>query len=113
MRRFLFSIAVLLVTQVVSLHAAQKPAASGEETGPVGKRYEYKQSGGKPRELELYFPPNHDPTKAKVPGVILFHGGGWRGGDLRQFRIACHYLASRGLVTATANYRMLGNDELK
>jgi len=72
-----------------------------------GKKFVYKQSGGKPQELEVYFPPDWDAAKSKGPGVILFHGGTWRAGDLDQFRYACHYLASRGLVAATANYRML------
>lgn len=83
---------------VVALYAADAPA---------GKSYVYKHSAGQPREMEIYFPPNHDAAKAKVPGVILFHGGGWGGGSLSQFRAACHYFASRGLVAATANYQML------
>ncbi len=58
--------------------------------------------------MEIFFPPNHDPTKSKVPGVILFHGGGWSGGDLSQFRFAAEYFARRGLVCATAEYQMLG-----
>jgi len=74
---------------------------------PAGKSYVYKHSAGQPREMEIYFPPNHNPAKAKVPGVILFHGGGWGGGSLSQFRAACHYFASRGLVAATGNYQML------
>jgi acetyl esterase len=82
-------------------------------SAPAGKRFVYKQSGGKPQELEIHFPPGWDATKSKVPGAILFHGGSWRGGDLNQFRHACHYLASRGLVAATANYRMLTADEVK
>lgn len=81
--------------------------------GPPGERRTYKESAGKPRELELYFPPNHDPAKAKVPGLILFHGGGWGGGNLKQFRTACAYFASRGLVCATAEYRMLTKEETK
>jgi len=44
---------------------------------PAGKPYIYKESAEKPRQMEIYFPPNHDPAKAKVPGMILFHGGGW------------------------------------
>lgn len=60
--------------------------------------------------MEVYFPPGHDPAKDKVPGLILFHGGGWHGGDLSQFRGACAYFASRGLVCATAEYRMLGGE---
>ena len=35
------------------------------------------------------------------------------GGSLAQFRIACAYFASRGMVCATANYRMLTKAESK
>ncbi|MEP2775316.1 MAG: alpha/beta hydrolase [Luteolibacter sp.] len=76
-----------------------------------GKSYVYKHSGGKPREMEIYFPPGHDPAKDKVPGVILFHGGGWTSGSLSVFRKDCQYLASRGVVAATAGYRMLTKEE--
>lgn len=72
----------------------------------AGKKFVYKQSGGLPQELEVYYPPKWRAGGPVVPGVILFHGGGWTGGDLLQFRYACKYLASRGLVAATANYRM-------
>lgn len=82
-------------------------------SAPPGKKFVYKQSGGKPQELEIYFPPGWDAKQSKVPGVILFHGGSWRGGDLDQFRYTCQYLASRSLVAATANYRMLTKDDLK
>lgn len=94
--------------------AAEKPAkakAKSEKVigadAPAGKPYIYKTSAGKPRQMEIYFPPNHDPAKTKVPGLILFHGGGWGGGSLSQFRIASAYFASRGLVCATAEYQML------
>ena len=39
--------------------------------------------------------------------MILFHGGGWVGGGLDQFRVACACFAGRGLVCATAEYQML------
>jgi len=81
------------------------------EEAPPGEVRIYKHSAGKPRKLELYFPPKHDPDNAKVPGLILFHGGGWSGGNLSQFRRACAYFASRGLVCATAEYRMLTKEE--
>jgi acetyl esterase len=48
---------------------------------------------------------------AKVPGLILFHGGGWSGGTLSQFRSFCAYMATRGLVCATAEYQMLSAAE--
>jgi acetyl esterase/lipase len=63
--------------------------------------------------MEIFFPPNHDPAKSRAPGLILFHGGNWVGGSLAQFRVACAYFASRGMVCATANYRMLTKAEAK
>jgi acetyl esterase len=97
----------LLAALVGFLPAAAHAAEPGGVL-PPGKSYVYKHSAGEPQMMEVYFPPNHDPAKAKVPGVLMFHGGGWSGGDLSQFRFLCHYLAGRGLVAATANYRMLG-----
>lgn len=96
--------------------AADKPAKAGKGLGadsPAGKPYIYKTSAGKPRQMEIYFPPNHDPAKSKVPGLILFHGGGWGGGSLGQFRDACAYFASRGLVCATSEYQMLSGADAK
>lgn len=101
MRKYFAIIAVLIITFGIS-----QSSQAAERLLP-GKKFIYKQSGGKDQELEVYFPPNHDTSKAKVPGVILFHGGGWRGGGLEQFRYICQYLASRGLVAATANYQTI------
>jgi len=92
----------------VSLVAQTPAAAQGAEA--VGKLYTYKSSAGKERQMEIYFPSDHDPAKAKVPGLILFHGGGWSGGTRAQFRAACDYFARRGLVCATAEYQMLGKN---
>jgi acetyl esterase/lipase len=81
---------ILLLAAASMLHAAPDAAKRTKgglgDDAPAGKRITYKQSAGKPREMEIYFPPNHDPAKAKVPGVILFHGGAWGGGSLSQFR---------------------------
>lgn len=92
---------------------AAQATALGKFEGPAGEPYTYKTSAGKERRMEIFFPKNHDPAKSKVPGMILFHGGGWQGGDLSQFRAACAYFASRGLVCATAEYRMLGENDAK
>jgi dienelactone hydrolase len=97
----------ILLCALCGMALAVEPPAKGGFDGPAGKPYVYKTSAGKERRMELYFPPNHDPAKAKVPGLILFHGGGWSGGTLQQFRAACAYFASRGLVCATAEYQML------
>ncbi len=123
MKPFLLTIATIACVSSLTAWAAapesKKPRKNNapDDTAEVsvepGKVFVYKQSGGKPQELEVYFPPGWDAKSSKVPGVIFFHGGSWRGGTLDQFRYACKYLASRGLVAATVNYRMLTNDEVK
>lgn len=108
----------LIVCFVLINHAgipamAQAPAKKKADETPPGKVYIYKKSGGVDRQMEIYFPPGHDPAKAKVPGLIMFHGGGWTGGTPAQFRRACEYFASRGMVTATVSYRMLKKNEIQ
>ncbi len=103
----------LLLFAISGLALAAEPSATARDADPIGKVVVYKTSGGKERKMEIFFPPNHDPTKAKVPGLILFHGGGWTGGTLAQFRVACDYFASRGLVCATAEYQMLSKAATK
>jgi acetyl esterase/lipase len=105
-------VAIAPADPAASPQAGRKAKRDPAADAPAGERRTYKHSAGKPRELELYFPPNHDPAK-QVPGLILFHGGGWGGGTLEQFRAACAYFASRGLVCATAEYRMLSGTESK
>jgi acetyl esterase/lipase len=105
-RLALLGAAIVLVHNGTCL--AREKAASRWGDTPPGKEYIYKTSGGKERRMEIYFPPGHDAAKAKVPGIILFHGGGWSSGDLSQFRWACAYFAGRGLVCATVEYQMHG-----
>lgn len=105
----LFLCVVMLIATNCTLFSQELKKA---ESAPPGKTYIYKKSGGQDRTLEIYFPPGHDPAKSRVPGLILFHGGGWTGGTPSQFRQACHYFAGRGLVTATVSYRMLKKAEI-
>jgi acetyl esterase len=102
---------LVLLLLTCSLRAETQVASPDRAASAPGKAYVYKQSAGKPRELEIYFPVDHNPARAKVPGVILFHGGGWGSGDLSVLRDQCRYLASRGLVAITANYRMLTKED--
>ena len=82
-------------------------SSSTDAIGIEMKRYTYKLSAGQPRDLEVYFPKGHDPLNVKRPCVLLFHGGAWGGGDLKQFQKFCQYFARRGLVAVTANYQLV------
>jgi acetyl esterase/lipase len=113
-------VAVVLACAMTGKAAPERPArksraAQAESAVPKtepGKVFVYKQSAGQPQELEVYFPRDWTPSN-RVPGLILFHGGSWTGGTLDQFRHACRYFATRGMVAATANYRMLPKAEQK
>lgn len=101
------SAGLLLSAALAAPGAPAEADADRFDDTPPGQRRVYKESAGKPRALELYFPPGHQPGGRKVPGLLLFHGGGWNGGTPAQFRAACAYFARRGLVAATAEYQML------
>lgn len=90
---------------ISALCAVMMAAAVFAQTKP-GEVYTYKDDEGTPRQMEIYFPEGHNPEKAKVPGIIMFHGGGWTSGNRMQFRYLCNYFASRGLVAATASYEL-------
>ncbi|MFQ5604019.1 MAG: hypothetical protein ACE5HS_12190 [bacterium] len=41
------------------------------------------------------------------PAIIFFFGGSWRYGSPIQFAKHCEYLATRGMVAMTADYRVI------
>jgi len=44
--------------------------------------------------------------KSNMPAIVFFFGGGWNHGTPGQFEQQCRYLASRGMVAMTAEYRI-------
>jgi acetyl esterase/lipase len=65
----------------------------------------YKTVGTARLKLHVFEPEGHKPTD-KRPAVVFFFGGGWVGGTPTQFFPQCAYLASRGMVAASAEYRV-------
>jgi acetyl esterase/lipase len=62
------------------------------------------------RELTtLVFEPQADATAGdkQRPAVVFFHGGGWVGGQPRQFSPFARDLAARGAVCFSAEYRLI------
>jgi len=106
---------LLLITYTALLAAIPSTTHAQENrfgNTPPGKRIVYKHSVGKPRHLEMYSPAEPSKEGRTRPALVLFHGGGWTGGSLAQFRAACEYFAGRGMVCFTAEYRMLSKDEI-
>lgn len=65
----------------------------------------YARYGGRELHLNLYHPAQ---GKGPFPGVVFIHGGGWIGGPTLQFRRQAAYLASKGFVASTIEYRLSG-----
>src|SRR5690349_19804634 len=55
--------------------------------------------------LHFFFPSDWKPDDAR-PAIVFFFGGGWRTGSYRAFVPQAEYFASRGLVAASADYRI-------
>lgn len=77
------------------------------KVSPSGGRatlvYEVTPQG--PLKIHLYFPKGWKASDRR-PAIVFFFGGGFRRGSTRQFAPAARYLASRGMVAASADYRV-------
>ena len=65
---------------------------------------QYKEVGDAKLFLHVFEP--QKTTKAKRPAIVFFFGGGWKSGTPKQFEQQCRYLANRGMVAVTAEYRI-------
>ncbi len=78
----------------------------GDTVAPSdGEQHIYKKVGTTELPLYVYSPKNH-PTEEKSPAIVFFFGGGWSSGSPAQFEQQCKYLASRGMVAITVEYRV-------
>ncbi len=65
---------------------------------------EYGRVGDRSLKLDLYSPEKLDHP---VPGLIFIHGGGWTGGDRKDYKYYAVQYAQRGYVVASVGYRFV------
>jgi acetyl esterase len=65
----------------------------------------YKTIGDVELKLHIFEPPDRQ-SKELLPAIVFFFGGGWVGGTPTQFYHQCDYLASRGMMAISAEYRV-------
>ncbi len=65
----------------------------------------YKTIGEVELKLHIFEPPNRQ-AKEPIPAIVFFFGGGWVGGTPTQFYHQSDYLASRGMMAISAEYRI-------
>lgn len=100
---------------MISLAAFALLLAQGKNYPPQlpGANVEvYKKVGDVELRAWIFTPEGHKPEDRR-PAVVFFFGGGWTSGTPGQFEQQCRYLASRGLVAATADYRVLSRHGVK
>ena len=72
----------------------------------------YKTVGDTKLNLYIYEPEGHKASD-KTPAIVFFFGGGWANGSPVQFLNQSKYLASRGMVAITADYRVASRHQVK
>jgi len=71
-----------------------------------GARVElYKKIGDTHLRMYIFEPKDHQASDRRA-AIVFFFGGGWKSGSPKQFEHQCRYLASRGMVAITADYRV-------
>ena len=105
MRFFRFVIALLSVTGAAV--AALKPIDA--DINPAGNKAiaVYKETPQGDLKVNLYFPPGWRAADRR-PAIVFFFGVGFFSGSPAQFTTTAEYFATRGLVAASAEYR-IGN----
>src|SRR5436190_3635779 len=65
----------------------------------------YKTTAEGELKINLYFPKDWKPSDKRA-GIVFFFGGGFTNGKPSQFTTKAEYLASRGMVAGSAEYRI-------
>jgi acetyl esterase len=70
------------------------------------ERVVYKNGPGHRLELHVFHPASTSSRSPQAtPALLFFHGGGWQGGDARQFYPQCRHFSQRGLTCISVSYR--------
>ncbi len=103
---------VLLAPSALAAAAPKKRPGAGKSEAPtvpasvkVVRDLVYAQYGSREVKLDYYLP--KQPASAKIPCIVVIHGGGWRSGDKTRFANFAVALAEQGYAAACIGYRLL------
>lgn len=89
---------------VSSLFSQKKERKKGFQKPTPDKVVTYKKLGDIELKLHIFNPKDHKNTH-KTPCIVFIHGGGWNGGSWKHFARQSAYIASRGMVAISIDYR--------
>jgi acetyl esterase/lipase len=108
-----FALAAGILLGSLAVSAANRQNVQPAPKSLPGSRTEiYKKVGDVELPIHLFEPANHKPGDQR-PALVFFFGGGWRSGSPAQFQHQCEYLAARGMVAMSAEYRVLNRHGVK
>ena len=112
---FFIAVGVVLQTFVIASGATKMftPQQIGWQSFPLkpDKTLEYKKVTGKDGlsydlKLQVFLPEGWQ-AGDKRPAAVFFHGGGWRGGGPDHYYPQSRYVALRGMVAISVEYRTI------
>jgi acetyl esterase/lipase len=100
----------VLLTPLAGIHASEdlpEPSISWKYPPEMpGARVEvYREIKGVKLNAYVFSPPSHKPSDRR-PAMLFFFGGGWKSGTPGQFLPQSLYLAGRGMVAISCDYRV-------
>lgn len=96
-----------VVRCVMLLAIAAVPAIASADEFEPDKHLTYKTVDQVELKLHIFEPPSHQASD-RAPAIVFFFGGGWNGGAPKQFYEQARFLADRGVVAMSAEYRTKG-----
>ncbi len=107
MARLILATAFLLSLFVTSASQAQNKKGQVKLTSETvkSKTMAYKTTPQGDLNFHVYYPSDWKATD-KRPVIVFFFGGGWKNGSYEQFVPQSEYLATRGIVAISADYRI-------
>ena len=76
---------------------------------PIVKNAPYRTADGHTFFMKSWYPPGWTPDAEPLPAVVMFFGGGWKGGGTDQFDQTGDYFAKRGMIVLAPEYRTRKN----
>lgn len=88
-------------------NSVQKAGPSSVKQGVLKRTFRYWNDYGNATTLDVYMPRDYvGKTGAKLPTVVLVHGGAWTMGDRADLGPQANQLARNGFVAVSVNYRL-------
>ena len=99
------SLAVFAVALAWQASAQLIPARQPVESSPGRRSYVFKRTPQGELKLDVFLPDGWAAGQ-KRPAILMLFGGGFTGGSPGQFESKAQYLAGRGMVAITPEYRI-------